>query len=56
MEVFRIVKVQKTNHTLLKDYCGKLIAGGFYEHKLHRVVNPDVYLVEKMLRKKGDKI
>lgn len=57
-EVFKIVKVQKTNPVtyLLEDSCGKQVAGGFYEYELHRVVNPDVYLVEKVLRKKGDKV
>ena len=47
-EVFRIVKVQKTNPItyLLEDYCGKPVAGGFYEYELQCVVNPDVYLVE----------
>ncbi|XP_018396275.1 PREDICTED: uncharacterized protein LOC108774623 [Cyphomyrmex costatus] len=58
MEVFRIVKVQETNPVmyLLEDYRGKPVAGGFYEHELRRVANPDVYLVEKVLRKKGDKV
>ena len=54
--MFRIVKVQKTNPVmyLLEDYREKSIAGGFFE--LHRVANPDVYLTEQVLRKKGDKI
>lgn len=57
-EVFKIVKVQKTNPVtyLLEDSCGKPVAGGFYEYELHRVANPDVYLVEKVLRKRGDKV
>lgn len=57
-EVFRIAKVQQTNPVtyLLKDYRGEPIAGGFYEHELLRVANPDVYLVEKVLRKKGDEV
>ncbi|XP_076247935.1 uncharacterized protein LOC143187592 [Calliopsis andreniformis] len=41
---------------LLQDSCGKPIAGGFYEHELQRVINPDVYLVEKVLRKEDDKV
>ncbi|KYN21091.1 hypothetical protein ALC57_06546 [Trachymyrmex cornetzi] len=40
---------------LLKDYQGKPITGGFYEYEL-RVSNPDVYLVEKILRKRGNKV
>jgi len=41
---------------LLEDYHGKSVAGGFYEYELHRVANLNVYLVEKVLRKKGDKV
>jgi len=57
-EVFKIVKVQKTIPVtyLLKDSCGKPIAGGFYEYELHRVANPDVYLVEKVLRKRRNEV
>lgn len=57
-EIFYIVKTQRTNPAtyLLKDYQGKPIAGGFYEHELQRVSNPDVYLVEKILRKRGNEV
>ncbi|EZA55097.1 hypothetical protein X777_05352 [Ooceraea biroi] len=57
-EVFRIVEVQQTNPVtyLLKDYRGKPVAGGFYEHELHHVADPDVYLVEKVLRRRGDEV
>ncbi|XP_070527373.1 uncharacterized protein [Cardiocondyla obscurior] len=57
-EVFTIVKVQKTNPVtyLLEDSCGKPIAGGFYEQELLHVNNPDVYLVEKVLRKEGNNV
>lgn len=57
-EIFTIVKVQVTNPVtyLLKDSSGNSVAGGFYEHELHSVTNPDVYLVEKVLRRKGDQI
>ena len=57
-EVFTIVKVQRTNPVtyLLEDYCGKSVAGAFYEYELHRATHPDVYLVEKVLRRKGDKV
>lgn len=55
-EIFRIVKVQRTNPVtyLLKDSCDELIAGGFYEYELLHVSDPDVYLVEKVLRRKGN--
>ncbi|XP_025997022.1 uncharacterized protein LOC113005530 [Solenopsis invicta] len=57
-KVFKIAKVQITNPVtyLLKDYKGKPVAGGFYEYELHRVTHPDVYLVEKVLRKRGDEV
>ncbi|KAG5323559.1 MOS1T transposase, partial [Pseudoatta argentina] len=53
---FKIV-VQRTNLItyLLEDYHGKPVAEGFYKYE-HRVANPDIYLVEKRLRKKGDKV
>jgi len=56
-EMFKIVKVQKTNPVtyLLEDSRGKPIAGGFYEHELHRVANPDIHLVEKVLHKRRNK-
>ncbi|XP_024884665.1 uncharacterized protein LOC112462840 [Temnothorax curvispinosus] len=55
-EIFRIAKVQRTNPVtyLLKDVRGEAIAGGFYKHELLRVSNPDVYLVEKVLHKRGN--
>jgi len=37
---------------LLEDNREKPVVGGFYEYELHRVTNPDVYLVEMMLHKK----
>ncbi|XP_043263174.1 uncharacterized protein LOC122403621 [Colletes gigas] len=57
-EIFTIAEVQKTNPAtyLLKDAYEKPIAGGFYEHELQRVANSDVYLVEKVLRKKGNSV
>lgn len=57
-EVFRITKIQRTNPVtyILKDYRGEPIDGGFYEHELLRVANPDVYLVEKVLRRRGNQV
>ncbi|XP_036146974.1 uncharacterized protein LOC118647008 [Monomorium pharaonis] len=57
-EVFKIVKVQRTNPVtyLLEDYRGTSIAGAFYEHELHRATHPDVFLVEKVLRRKGNEV
>ncbi|XP_036146443.1 uncharacterized protein LOC118646823 [Monomorium pharaonis] len=57
-EIFKIIKVQRTNPAtyVLEDSCGKPVAGGFYEYELQRAANPDVYLVEKILRRKGDEV
>ncbi|XP_050452211.1 uncharacterized protein LOC126851919 [Cataglyphis hispanica] len=57
-EVFKIVKVQYTNPVthLLEDYRGKSIAGAFCEYELRRANYLDVYLVEKVLRRKGDEV
>lgn len=57
-EIFQIQKVQLTNPTsyLLKDYNNEDVQGGFYEEELQKVKYPDVYLVEKILKQKGDKV
>lgn len=57
-EVFFIDKVQTTNPVtyLLKDSNGRPVAGGFYEHELRQAANPDIYLVEKVLRRKNDMV
>ncbi|XP_029675496.1 uncharacterized protein LOC115242993 [Formica exsecta] len=46
-EVFKIVKVQKTNPAtyVLEDSRGNPVAGKFNEYELHRVANSDVHLV-----------
>lgn len=57
-ELFKIVKVQITNPVtyILEDMNGRPIKGGFYEYELQKTHNPDVYLVEKILRRKGNKL
>jgi hypothetical protein len=57
-EIFQVRKVQTTNPTtyLLKDARNENIDGGFYEEELQKVKYPDIYLVEKVLRKKGNKV
>ena len=56
--MFKIAKVQRTNPVtyLLEDYHGKSIIGGFYEYELLKVLDPNVYLVEKVLRQKGNEV
>ena len=39
----------------LKNYPNQLI-GGFYEQDLVKVRHPDIYLVEKVIKKRGDKV
>ncbi|XP_050452188.1 uncharacterized protein LOC126851897 [Cataglyphis hispanica] len=57
-EVFKIIKVQHPNPVtyLFEDYRKKSVARAFYEHELHRVNYPDVYLVKKVLCKRGDEV
>ncbi|XP_031777505.1 uncharacterized protein LOC103318167 [Nasonia vitripennis] len=57
-EVFTITRVSPTKpYTYhLKDYQDKPIAGGFYEEELLKTKYPDVYLIEKVLRKSGDRV
>lgn len=58
VEIFQIVKVNTTNPITyqLQDENKQPILGGFYEQELQKVKYPDVYLVEKVLKKRGDKV
>lgn len=56
-EIFRIVNVRDKTlpHTYtLEDSKGQPIAGCFYKEELQKTKYPDVYLVEKVLKKKGN--
>lgn len=57
-EIFTINKVNMTNPTtyILEDEQKNEIQGGFYQEELQAVKHPDVYLVEKVLRRKGNKV
>lgn len=57
-EIFKIVEVKKTNPTtyILADSDGNKIKGGFYSEEINKVTHPDVYLVEKILRKRGKNV
>ena len=57
-EVFTIYKVKDTKPPtyILKDETGQIIAGGFYEQELLKTKYKDIYLVEKVIKKKGDKL
>lgn len=57
-EIFRVTKILPTEPTtyLLADLNDKPIAGCFYERELQRTQNHDIYLIEKVLKQKGDQI
>lgn len=57
-EIFRIYQVQNTNPPTykIKDSSGEVISGGFYQEELQKVKHPEIYLIERILKKKGNKI
>lgn len=57
-EIFRIRKIQQTTPTtyLLVDYYGENINGTFYAEELKITKDSKLYLIERIIRKKGDKV
>lgn len=57
-EIFKITRVKLTNPTTyeLQDSENKPILGGFYEFELQKVKHPNLFLVEKVLRRKKNKV
>lgn len=57
-EVFRILLVKHTTPVtyMLQDSKGNIVQGGFYEQELSKTETGNVYLVEKVLKRKGDKV
>lgn len=57
-EIFKIDKVQLTSPItyMLKDYKNGNISGAFYGEELQHVKHPEIYLIEKIVRKRGDKM
>lgn len=57
-ELFTIHKVQPTNPVtyLLNDYQQQPVAGAFYTEELQKTKHPNIYLVERILRRKGNKV
>lgn len=53
-EIFQIKKVNRTNPItyILEDTNGEEIRGGFYTEELQMVKHPEVFLVEKVLKKR----
>lgn len=57
-EIFKIAKIQQTQPItyLLNDYQNNPIQGAFYEFELQKVKYSDIYLVEKIIRRRGNKM
>lgn len=57
-EIFKIIKVQKTNPPsyLIEDLKNRPIMGAFYSQELQKTKHHDIYLVEKLLKKKGNRL
>lgn len=57
-EIFNVVKVNHTNPVTyhLEDKHKQIILGSFYGYELQRTQFPDIYLIEKVLKKKGNKL
>lgn len=56
-EIFKITSIQHTNPVtyLIQDLPGNDIKGCFYEYELLKAKHSDIYLVEKVIRKKHNK-
>ena len=57
-EVYTVSKVQPTNPPtyILKDSKGEVLKGGFYQEELSKTKFSDTYLVQKVIRRKGDRL
>lgn len=57
-EIFTVAAVKPTNPVTyrLKDYLDQPIQGGFYEEEITSVKYPQVYLVEKVLKRRGNQV
>ena len=56
-EIFTITRVARTNPVTyhLEDYYDQPVSGGFYESEIQKTFYPEIYLVEKVLKKKGER-
>ncbi|XP_060861899.1 uncharacterized protein LOC132938935 [Metopolophium dirhodum] len=57
-EIFEIIKINKTLPATyqLQDYMSNPIAGCFYSSEISKTDFPNEYLIEKIIRKKGDQM
>ena len=57
-EIFTVSRVKNTFPVTyeLKDYQNNPIKGCFYKEELQKTKHPDIYLIEKILKRRGDRI
>lgn len=57
-EIFRVMKVLPTNPITynISDLDNKQIKGAFYEYELQKTQKHEIYLIERILKRKGNKI
>lgn len=57
-EIFQVDKILSTEPItyVLRDLLGELIRGSFYSYELQKSDHDSVYLVEKIIKSKGDKV
>lgn len=57
-ELYTVEEVKKTRPVTYKirDSSGETIKGGFYEEELQKTKYPETYLVEKIVRRKGNEV
>lgn len=57
-EIFQVTKILPTNPKtyLIRDATGQTISGAFYEFELMKTKYPNIYLIEKIIRKKSNKL
>ena len=58
MEIFTVCKVQKTQPITykLKDARNQILDREVYEHEILKVKYPDMYLIEKVVKRCGNKL
>lgn len=57
-ELFKITKIKKTHPVTyeIKDFRNQPILGSFYRYELQKTKYPDTFLIEKVLKKNGDRL
>lgn len=57
-EIYSVWRVQPTVPVtyVLKDTKGEILKGGFYQQELNKTKVPDTYLIEKVVKRQGDRL